>query len=306
MSEQVVSPIGAIVVGIDAREEARESNNAAVVWAVEEAKHHRRPLHLLHAVSWPILESPDVFNGGLDILKTAGQAILDDAADQVRQLAPEVEVSSQLVVAAPTTALLEAAQDATLVVLGARGVSALGSLLLGSVGVHVTTHAACPVVVMRQPAERQGVDAGQVVVGIDGSELSKEAIRFAFEEASHRRLGVTAIHAMPVPRYPEGLADPLAGMPLMTSNFDNGEEEALLLLAESLAGWREKYPDVPVVQRLVRDRPQQALVEAATGAALLVVGSRGRGGFKGMLLGSVSLAALHHARSPVAVVRTRT
>jgi nucleotide-binding universal stress UspA family protein len=157
------------------------------------------------------------------------------------------------------------------------------------------------VVVLREGIGRpiEAVEAGRVVVGVDGSELSTQALAFAFDEASLLGIGLTALHAWDVPFF-DVPGHGGAGVPGAVREF-KGEE--LRLLSESLSGWREKYPDVDVRQTLVHEEPVKALVEASSGAALIVVGSRGRGGFRSMLLGSVSHAMVHHARCPVAVVR---
>ncbi|MFC7615699.1 universal stress protein [Actinokineospora soli] len=184
----------------------------------------------------------------------------------------DVDVTGDMPESAPVPALLR--QDACLVVLGSRGLGGFGGLLLGSTAVQVAAHARCPVVVVR------GERSGDVVVGVDGSAHSVEAIAFAFGEAQRLGAGVVAVTA------------------------GSQEDEAARALAESVAGWAERYPDVPVRRSVVRGHAARALVDAAADAALLVVGSRGAGGFRGMLLGSVSQGVLHHATCPVAIVRS--
>ncbi|MDF3048967.1 MAG: universal stress protein [Pseudonocardia sp.] len=134
-----------------------------------------------------------------------------------------------------------------------------------------------------------------VVVGVDGSPTSEAAAAFAFEAASLRGVPRVAVH---VSR--DLSVDPRMA-PLM--DWDAVESDEREVLAERLADWLEKYPDVPVRRLVVRDRPARTLVEESGRAQLVVVGSRGRGGFRGLLLGSVSQALLHHAHCPVAVVR---
>jgi nucleotide-binding universal stress UspA family protein len=160
----------------------------------------------------------------------------------------------------------------------------------------VATHAHCPVVaVPRTPVDapaRHGV-----VVGVDGSELSEAAIEFAFQMASETRENLTALHAWydPAPTG-DGLMMPLVYDPVLV------EKEEELVLAESMAGWSEKYPDVEVEHKVVQGHPGHALVTVAATATLLVVGSRGRGALTSLLLGSVSHGVLHHASGPVAIV----
>ncbi len=288
-----------IIVGID----GSESSQKALEWGLDEARRRGLPLRIVHAFVWPLYDLP--YGVPADSSRDHGvheaaRALLTTAAENARLRCPDLEVTTHLVVAGAPLAILEEAKDAELVVLGSRGLGGVAGLLIGSVGVHVAAHAPCPVVIIRglPEASSTGTDAGQVVVGVDGSEVSAHAVEFAFEEASLRGLGLTAVHAWDHPSL-EGAG---VMLPLIV-DFEQAESEELMLLSECLAGWREKYPDVPVVQRLVRKRPTKALIEAADGAELLVVGSRGRGGFAGLLLGSVSLAALNHAHCPVAVVR---
>ncbi len=178
--------------------------------------------------------------------------------------------------------------------MGGRGLGELTCLLVGSVSRKVVAHAPCPVAVIRSP--RPGVRR-EIVVGVDGSANSAAAIGFAFEEAKLRQARLHAVlawtYAMPV--------GPGTMMPLVydPNRVLQDEEE---LLTESLAMWCEKYPDVEVVADAVESRPVSALSEAAERADLLVVGTRGRGGFAGLLLGSVGHAVLHHTECPVIVV----
>jgi nucleotide-binding universal stress UspA family protein len=139
---------------------------------------------------------------------------------------------------------------------------------------------------------------GDILVGVDGSPAGASALDFAFEEAALRGVGITALHTY---IYPVA-GDPGDLLPLVY-DADQLKDEETAVLAEAVAGWCERYPDVPVNQALVRDRASRALVHAADRAALVVVGCRGRGGFLGLVLGSVSQALLHHASCPVAIMR---
>ena len=166
-------------------------------------------------------------------------------------------------------------------------------LVVGSIAMAVTTHGHCPVVVVRGPAQdvppRQD---GPVVVGVDGSPNSQAALSFAFETAALRGASLTVVHAW---------SDrPLRDLP-MDWQLMQDESEALSRL---LVDDRARYPDVPVEQVVVRDGPAHVLLEHARTAQLVVVGSRGRGGFRGLLLGSTSQAMIHHAACPVVVVPT--
>ncbi|TNH31128.1 universal stress protein [Micromonospora orduensis] len=294
-----IKPAAPIVVGVDGSPESLR----ALHWATEEARLRRRPLRIVHAFLWPLLRVPlgpspsGPATGGL---QHAAEQILSTAADRAREGAAALDISTDMPVRAPAPALIEASRDAALVVVGNRGIGGFTGLLVGSVGVQVAAHAACPVVVVRDGAADRGSGAfaGQVVVGVDGSELSRLAVGFAFEQASRRGLGVVAVHAFqwPQPTQPGDM------LPLVY-DVDELRSEETRLLAETLAGWSEKYPDVPVQPRVVQGHPAAVLVRESAGAALTVVGARGRGGFTGLLLGSVSQAVLHHAPCPVAIVR---
>jgi nucleotide-binding universal stress UspA family protein len=296
--------VAPIVVGYD----GSKSSDTALDWATTEAQLRHRPLRIVHVV-------PDAGGGvagyGLysppdhDVLVQIGQKTLALATARISETAPEIELDTRLLFGRPVTGLLDNLVDAEMAVIGNRGLGTFAELLLGSTGVVLATHATCPVVVIRPTATGNDAlpEAGRVVVGVDGSPLSIDALGFAFDEASVRHRGLTAIHAWATPFNDapgHGGAVPAS---LAVEEFE-GEE--LRLLSESMAGWREKYPDVDVRQIAVHRDPVEALVVASTGAALLVVGTRGRGGFRSMLLGSVSHAALHHARCPIAIVRPVT
>ncbi|ROT27250.1 universal stress protein [Micromonospora sp. HM5-17] len=295
------TPAAAVIVGVD----GSEGSLRAVDWAAEEARLRGAPLRVVHAFIWPLLGVP---LGPAPMappeagLRNEAQRILESAADRARRAAPGVTVSTDLPARVPAAALIEASHGADLVVVGSRGLGGFSGLLLGSVGAQVTAHAACPVVVVRGGDHRRspGPVPGEVLVGVDGSESSRLAVGFAFAYASRRGLGVAAVHAgRPGRPGGPGVTRPGAG------DADLAEAEARLL-TEALAGWRERYPDVPVRSAVVAGRPAEVLVRQASGADLLVVGARGRGGFADLLLGSVSQAALYHAPVPVAVVRPGT
>jgi nucleotide-binding universal stress UspA family protein len=141
-------------------------------------------------------------------------------------------------------------------------------------------------------------DDRPVVVGVDGSPTSEVALAFAYDEADRRGVALVAVHT-----WLDDMLEPtLAAM----IDWDAIETDERALLAERLAGWSEKHPDVEVRRLVTRDRPARVLVEESVGAQLVVVGSRGRGGVTGLLLGSVAHALLHHAHCPVAVARSDT
>ena len=188
--------------------------------------------------------------------------------------------------------LLRAAASASTVVIGSRGHGRAGEALLGSVSQHIARHATCPVIVVREPHD---AEARRIVVGIDGSQTSAAALDYACERAESTGETVVAIHGWHVRAPSTDVWNSKA------RSVDTADRE--LLLAESVAGVRADHPDVRLEQEVVPVAPDKCIVDASASASLVVVGSRGRGFFSGMLLGSVSQAVLHRATCPVAVVR---
>ncbi|MFY1671445.1 universal stress protein [Plantactinospora sp. WMMB334] len=286
------SPGGQVVVGIDGSESAL----AAARLAAREAALHGRPLLLVHAFVWALLPvplGPDPAGPPEGGFRHQAERVVAEAMREARRAAPGVTVSATIDDGSAAPVLLRHARHAAMLVLGDRGLDGFSGLLLGSIAVQAATHATCPVVVVRGQ-ERPG---GPVVVGVDGSEVSERAVAFAFDEAARRGVPLVAAHAW---RYPTSTA-PGDMLPLVYDRDVPGTDEEVVL-AQSIAGWRERYPEVSVIRRLRHGRPGSVLIEESAEAGLLVVGSRGRGGFTGLLLGSVSHAALHHAACPVAVV----
>ena len=281
---------GAVVVGVDGSDRALE----AVRWATTEARRRGAPLRLVAAVAWtsftPIGVAPLGQEYQRQALMKAGEDFLRTAASAARELAPDLEIVQRLRGGNPDVVLTEEVAGAALLVVGHRGRGGFTGLLLGSVGIAVAAHATCPVVVVRG-VRRAG---GPVVVGVD-AEYSDAALGFAFEEAARRAVPLVAVHA-----WSEAALDPFI-VPFVDWDAIRADEEAVL--AEALAPWVAKFPDVEVRPAVVRDGAAGAVVKAAEGASLVVAGSRGRGGVRGLLLGSVSQALLHHAPCPVAVVR---
>lgn len=190
--------------------------------------------------------------------------------------------------------LIEASQAASLLVVGAQGHSVLGGLVVGSVSQHLTRHAACPVVVVRGPRDPA---SARIVVGVDGSEASRKALEFAFDRAELTGGTVVAVHGRALAAVTGPWSVRVA--PEVAEEMERVER----LLAEAVAGLRQDHPDVPVELDAMPVPAVRALADASANASLVVVGTRGRGGFVGLLLGSVSATVLHHAHCPVVVVR---
>ncbi|GAA2433810.1 universal stress protein [Streptomyces macrosporus] len=287
---------GPVVVGVDG---SRSSLDAVAV-AAREARLRGVGLRVVHAFLWPAVHVPlgpsplGPPDGGL---RAMAERLVADAVEHARTAEPGIEVDGEIVAGEPLTVLEGRSRGAALVVVGSRGLGGFTGLLLGSTAVHLSAHGRCPVLVVRGRAE----PTGPILLGVDGSPAGEAAVGFAFAEASLRGVDLVALHTWNNWTGPAtgGPGDPL---PLVyDENMLRDEEERVA--AEALSGWQAKHPDVTVHRRLVQGRTRQALIEASGEARLLVVGARGRGGFSGLLLGSVSQAVLHHAHCPVAVVR---
>ncbi|MGI5373077.1 universal stress protein [Streptomyces sp. CA-251387] len=288
---------GPVVVGVD----GSPSSLAAVEVAAREAGLRGVALRLVHAFGWPAAHIP----AGGRFWEPSGAGVrelidgtLAEAERRAHALAPRTEIQREVVVGEPLTVLEIESRTASLAVVGSRGHSRFGALLLGSTAGHLAAHAACPVLVVRgtpQPGR-------PVLVAVDGSPASRGAVEFAFAQASLHGVDLLALHAWSTRT--ERAYDAPADPPFVTYDEERLRDEEERVLAEALGGLREKYPDVAVDRRLVRGRIRHTLIEASADAGLVVVGARGHGGFAGLLLGSVSQALLHHAHCPVAVVRT--
>ncbi|MET9673159.1 universal stress protein [Streptomyces sp. NPDC006482] len=282
---------GSVLVGVDGSESALR----AVEAAAHEARVRGARLTVVHAFIWPLLKvslDPSPYGPADGGLRRQAQEIVDTAVAHARASVPGVEVTGEVVTGEPLTVLATRSRSAGLVVVGSRGLGAFTGLLLGSVAVHLAAHAACPVLVVRGREK----PAGPVLLAVDGSRDADAAVSFAFAEAADRGAELRAVHTW-TPS--SGPADPT---PLFHGTEEIRSEEERVL-AQALAGARERWPEVPVEWRLVRGRPRAVLLEESADARLLVMGARGRGGFAGLLLGSVGQALLHHAECPVAVVR---
>lgn len=285
-----------IVAGYD----GSPASEAAVWWAATEAERRQSRLRLTYALPLPFMSSPlGVPSVPLptERLRETAEHLLAELARRVREVWPGLAVDAVVTFAGATQALLQEATTADLVVVGSRGLGEFRDLAMGSVSAQVATHASCPVVVVPPRWEPDRTGAG-IVVGVDGSKRSLEAIEFAFEQAEARHVTLTAVMAWhdPVSTGPD---DPLP----LVYDLNVLEEESSALLAESMAGHKDRHPDVPLRAELVHGRAREVLTEAGESAELLVVGSRGLGAFRGLLLGSTSRALVHHPPCPVAVVR---
>jgi len=285
---------GEILVGVD----GSASSNAAVRWAAHTAGMRNVALRLVHVGTSPAITTvmvpvPTEFEEWQD---TQTHQIIDDALVLVegvgsRTGAPVRIAGTDIYHAAPVPTLIDLSKGAEMIVVGTRGMGAFRRGLLGSVSTGLVHHGHCPVAVIHDgPAPPAHLP---VLVGVDGSPVSIEATGIAFAEASRRGVDLVAVHAWS--------DDSLFAVPGVDwTAVAEGEEE---VLAERLAGAAEDYPDVTVHRVVVRDQPARYLAEQSQAAQLLVVGSHGRGGFAGMLLGSVSTALVHTVTIPLIVAR---
>ncbi|WP_370962569.1 universal stress protein [Amycolatopsis sp. cg9] len=289
---------GAIVAGID----GSSSAVGAAGWAAAEAHRRGRPLRLVQVYALPQVKAPVAFGTQAQIragLAERAEGLLAEAREAVLAEYPGLDVTTAAREWSPVTALTQESQHAELVVLGSRGLGGFTGLLVGSTAVSVVAHAHCPIVVVRgrTPHDPPPV-TGPVLVGADGSPDSDAALAFACEEARLRGCGLIAVHT-----WSDVLADGmLRAHPLQEDPAEIAAAERVKL-AEQVVGWQRKYPDLTIELEVTRGRPVRTLLDRGEHAQLLVVGCRGRGGFTGMLLGSVSQALIAHAPCPVAVVR---
>lgn len=287
------SPNG-IIVGVDGSRYA----DAAVQWAVGEAVMRNHPLSIVSVISplisgwsgaWGTLPAdvdPWQVEQADHIIKDAVRIAVESAEGATLQLNTETPVGPLV----PT--LVDMTKQAHMVVVGCHGLGAFSRAVLGSLSTALIHHAHCPVAVLHGHAPPENAD-GPIVLGIDGSPASERATALAFEEASWRKAELVAMHAWSDADWPD-----MAPIP-----WSDIAPDAEATLAERLAGWQEKYPDVAVRRVVVRDHPAKNLLALAESAQLVVVGSHGRGGFTGMLLGSVSTAVVHGIQTPVIVAR---
>ena len=288
-----------VVAGVD----GSVTSQRAVAWAAEAAVRRGVALEIVHAWQMPLLgELPDPLVLEPIAYERAAQHVLDSAGEQVRQLDPGLVVEPRLVKGHATGALLEAAAGASVLVVGSHGRGWVGSALVGSVSQQCVTHSRIPVVVV--PAQGDLTRHGRIVVGVDGSDGSSRALRFAVEEATRRRAALAVVHVW---HQPEPIGPVATQMWAYQASVEKASQTLLDTMTASLRPASEGHPGPRSIERISTEGyPSHALVACARDADLLVVGARGRGGFTGLLLGSVSLRCLHHAPCPIAVVHMAT
>lgn len=272
-----------------------DSSMPAVRWAAAEARAAGRPLRLVMAWGMPTFGISAVSEAA-DLDRSHAELLLNAAVYTLKAELPGLEVQGKLVRGKPAQGLFDWSEDAALVVVGNRSRSGLSRLVLGSVSTAVVTHAEEPVVLVREHSE-SGANVwreGPILVAVDGSPGSEAAVAFAMESALRRGLRVTALHIVD---------DTVLAMTTSSGGAATAQQEQLRQLSPALQLARAQYPAVTVTEVIEAGIASEVIVAQGADAALTVVGSRGHGGFKGMLLGSVSRAVIEHVESPVAVVR---
>jgi len=287
-----------VVVGIDGSAESI----VAARWAAGEAERRHVELRLLHAFTVPIAGVPayGIPQDMIDGMRDAGRDALDHAAAQITETHPGVTYTSEFVISDPRPALVEASAEAALTVVGTRGGGRIPEVVLGSVALHVAAHGRSPVAVISPMTPVPS--SGPILLGVDGSGISEAAVEYAFDEAALRDARLDAVLV-----WDDLAMRGFARSEPMIGRLEDDEEHAVL--AEQLAGWRDKYPDVEVRHVVLRGRPAEALLHYGAQQPegehpqMVVVGTRGRGGLTGLLLGSTSQSLICHSHWPVVVVR---
>ncbi|MEO3890929.1 universal stress protein [Nonomuraea sp. B5E05] len=260
--------------------------NTAVQWAAGDARRRRLPLKVVHVCEGRLV--------GFDTRKSCEETVAA-AADRARAAGGEVEVSTEMLSGNVVEALIGQSLSADSLVLGNRGRGGFTGLLLGSVSMAVAGHAAGPVVIVRESVV---TEHGRIVVGDDGSDYAAQAVAYAVEQARARRASLAVVYAWNMPMvsaYASGYSDLL----------ENASRQDSRKAQERVVRWRRDHSDIEIDDQQVCEHPVLALVNASAAADLVVVGSRGLGGFTSAMLGSVGHGVLHRAACPVAIVRPR-
>lgn len=285
-----------VVVGVDGTEGSIE----ALRWGAHEAARRHCPLHVMTCAELPVSIEAGIVGSGhdagssMDDMVHQREEVNRRAVDLARSLGLGVEVSGETVLGAPGYAVASASGESDIVVVGATSHPGRLTDVLGSVATVVAYRAHGPVVVVHG-AGRPSPDIDRIVVGIDGSECSDEALRWAVDEATRTGAELELVHAWsyPYPNDRHAGSDPRHEMRV----------DAMRMLEAAERRARTQCPHVRVHSVVSEDNPAKAIIDAGRSADLVVVGSRGRGGFAALLLGSTSRTVLQHASVPVALVR---
>ncbi|PRW64002.1 universal stress protein [Actinopolyspora mortivallis] len=294
---------GKVVVGFKELEHSRHT----VRWAAFEAASKNQPLLIAQAIPVPLEEFTRIRLPTeaveFEPLRTELETELNTMATECTRELPDLRVRTMTRMGHPAKILGETTEPEDLLVLGPPDQAKPWRILLGSTSAELVRTARTPVVVVRGERELRRITTNpreftRVVVGVDGSRGSSRAVQFAYEFASRHGAGLTVLLSWnEIRKY---AVSPAARRRLDQSQVHQTCEK---VLAETVAGWHERYPEVPLHRQVVtEEKAADALFSASEEADLLVVGSQGRGSIRSSLLGSVSYAVAHYARCPVAVV----
>ncbi|WP_415031392.1 universal stress protein [Gordonia sp. (in: high G+C Gram-positive bacteria)] len=264
-----------------------------VRWAATAAARQKRDLQIVSVVELPTAphfgEVVNTAAAYTDASRAFAEEALDIAKNVAGEAAPGVAVDTAVLDGRPAAVLQELTATAHTLVVGRRGRGRVEALLLGSVSSHLAAHAECPVVVVPESPST----TGPVVVGVDGSELSAAAVDLAFQAANDLGAKLVAVHTY---------GDGVISQGLYEEDMGRIARAASAFLDSELAEGRAAYPKVAVETVVTGAESAEEILGAATDGQLVVVGTRGHGGFAGMLLGSTSQAVLHAAPCAVMVV----
>ncbi|MFI5719434.1 universal stress protein [Nocardia sp. NPDC051750] len=285
----------AVVVGVDGTPAA----HSAIRWGAAAAARRGRRLVLAYgmnstpAKTWLVAYQPMV-DEAVRTLRTHGEQALLTGTQVAREAAPELAPDTLISEHSPAKMLIELSGSAHMVVLGSRRGGAVAHL--GSTILAVAAHGHGTIVAVREDGE--DITSGPVVVGVDGSPVSDTAVAAAFAEAAERETELVAVHTWSDLTFTEFASTGYIEIP--AEDLQTAEQA---VLAERLAGWQQRYPEVTVRREVYPSTPAQHLREWSERAQLIVVGSRGRGGFRGLLLGSTSQSLIQRAACPVMITR---
>jgi nucleotide-binding universal stress UspA family protein len=282
-----------VVAGVD----GSESSVAAAVYAALEADRRGRALLLVHATPWSAGRTPAAGPAAPfgRLLEDGAEVLLRDAEAAVRAHTDGTQVRTAVLDDHPVPALARLSAEASLVVLGRRGIAGVPGVLAGSTASGLVHHARCPLIVLPEDVDDSSPERRPVVVAVEGHPDDEEVLSFGVAEAALRGTDVVAVHA-----WRDVTMEAAIGGFGSFVDWTGVEAEERRLLAEAVAGWLDKEPDVALREVVVRVRPVPALLDEAGSAEMLVVGHRHRGVFA--RIGSTVHGLLHRAPCPLAVV----
>ena len=285
-----------LLVGVDGTEGSVE----ALRWAAHEAARRSCPLQVMTCAVLPaaveagLIGSGSASGASMDSIVGEYEAVNQRGVNLVRSFGLDIEVGGETVLGAPAYALVGAAGPDDTIVIGATSHPGRLTEVLGSVATVVSHRAHCSVVVVHG-TDRKDAKVGRIAVGIDGSECSEAALRWAIDEALRCDAELILIHGWTYPYQGPKTS--------ITEARDDMKLDAMRTLEASARLVREHAPTLRCHSIISEESPAKAIIDAAKEADMLVVGSRGHGGFAALLLGSVSRTVLQHSPVPVAVIR---